>query len=258
MYSYIDRYYKSKNEEFKDVIKELCDTSEFRMKGTFVTFSPLSSEKEIKYEISELLSDKYEIEKQRFGFSDEYSGKYVVKLYEDLQKFHGLFTTKGIEITYKEILSIFKDVIDKEDRDYRVNEYFDVLKDEVVNKGSEREIIKKFIEYILETEEDVSFLKVRKLEEICARELPPLLQKFGFPCDEYNDDLKYVFKDVFEELKKEDQKLQAEDQKLQAEDFERHLDSSYDDENYGEEGDEDIDEGLLSEYLDEDIDDEEK
>jgi len=258
---YIEKYYKTKNDDFKDVIRELCRTSEIRMRGSFVKFTPLSSEKEIKYGINEILSDKEEIKEENFGILKEWSGKYVVKLHEDIQNFYDFFLTKGIKTTYKEILSEFKKIIKKEDFKEQVNDYFLKLKENKINEESEHEIIKEFINYIIEDDDDVNIndsLFKGRLQNRYFNYVPPLLTKFGISYNVKIEDLRNIFNNVIDILIKENVKKQTGAYKNKLERFENELDSSYDmlsKENNYDDVNHYIDHDLLSDYLDEDIDD---
>jgi len=254
MHEYIERYYKAKDDSFKDVIKELCDTSDFRLKGSFAEFNPNSSERDIKYEIKTLLSDKDDIIHQNFGFFDQYVGKYVVKLYEDLQSFRAFFSKKAIEATYKEILLIFTDIIEKEERNNYEHNIFSIIKNRVGNRKAERNIIKEFMEYIFETNENIAISKIWKLKAICKKDLPPLLQRFGFQYDGFTDELNDLYEDIIDEIQMEHEKTRKTTEQTQADAFEKELDSSYEDldiPNDNQDGD--YDDDLLSDYLDEDI-----
>ena len=264
MYDYIYRYYRPKNDDFKNVIKELCSIKTIvggvSISCGFTAISPHSFDKEIKNEIENKLSNKDLIKRKKYGIF-KYSGIHIVKLYEDIKKFYNFFPTKGIVTTYKEILTIFKDIIDEEELNELVDEYFTEIKNKVTNRESGHEITKAFIEQIIIKDNDnldISSFKFRKkLNNHYLKYLPQLFAKFGITYDDKIEDLQNIFNEVIDILSEEHKKKLIKAKTKQLDDFESKLDSSYGNllKEDTEDFDDDIDDDLLSDYLDEDNDD---
>lgn len=261
MYDYIYKYYKPKTDDFKNVVNELCKIKTMvggvSISSGFTAISPNSFDEQIKDEIEGKLSEKDSIKNEKFGIFNEYNGAHIVKLYEDIKKFYEFFPTKDIEVTYKEILSIFKKIIDEEDLKELVDSYFLEIKDQVENKESTNEVLTKFVNYILEEHSEdfgISYNDSKdKLNRRYFKYVPFLLTKFGIKHDDKSDELRNIFNEIihiiFEQNKVNEEKIKSK----QLDDFEAELDSSYDNlldeeiEKY-----DDVDDDLLSDYLNED------
>jgi len=135
------------------------------------------------------------------------------------------------------------------------------LKENKINEESEHEIIKEFINYIIEDDDDVNIndsLFKGRLQNRYFNYVPPLLTKFGISYNVKIEDLRNIFNNVIDILIKENVKKQTGAYKNKLERFENELDSSYDmlsKENNYDDVNHYIDHDLLSDYLDEDIDD---
>jgi len=270
LYDYIYRYYSSKHFDFQQAIRDLC-TKKVTIGGVpcsiggFTNISAESSNAEIRDEIDRILEEKSYIKDLTFGlFFPKYQGKIAIKLCEDIRKFHRLFAQKKMKADYKKILTTFKEIIDKESQEARLQRFFDKINETGKNQLTKNKIIEEYIGYFIEEhnrddffeKDQISIFRTSILEKASKKELPPLLSKFGFPYDKMTDELSELFNKILRRLRTKAKRAKRKAEKDDLDAFERQLDSSYDDLHYIDEASDDMaesyDEELLSDYLDED------
>jgi len=186
----IEKYYKSKDEWFQSAITiVLFDDNTRKINDNYITneIKRLSNVTFLPGE--DLTEDEKREEQQRM--------RNMKIFYEDIRKFQEYFLIKKIKLTLNKIADIFQDVRDKiyqEWQEQNVDKIYRALKERISVPTSQQEIVKKYILYLQE------FGELENLTQHRLNLSPHVLTKFGFPYENYTDELNAIFLEVFEEL----------------------------------------------------------
>lgn len=153
---YISKYYYSKNDLFKEIIGELTGTEidQTWSVDSFVEFTPLSSEEEIKNVIEKWIKDSDEFSEKDFGCNNQYGGDLILQLYYDIINFRSFFKEKQLEVSLNEIIQILKEVCDEDLFNKSVERFYKKVSEIVKDKVDLEEIISAFACVLVKNPDD--------------------------------------------------------------------------------------------------------
>jgi hypothetical protein len=212
MYNYIDRYYKSKNDVFKDSINFICSAYNNKYEDLEqIILKERNDVQSIRHIDKCDIDDDCDIDRQRLIMQG-------IRLYQDINTFTEMFVSKGINATSFYVFNVLVKVSSnnyKREQDQYYTTLYNIIKSRLSHIQSENDIIKTFITYFLdigETNKD-NVLLCR-----CVRELPRILRMLGYEYNDYTMSLWTIGENILKEL--------------ELEEFEQSLDCDYTDLNY--------------------------
>lgn len=197
IYNAIEKYYHNKNRLFQHAIFKACELIEDNI-----------SKYVIQEEI-ERIQNLIDSEDSDYVWNisdglDKNTHKNILIFYEDFKNFKIYFKMKGIDISLSEIYYVFKDIIDKSEKELESNlidKIYNKIKSSLSDKYTENDIIKKYLIHGI----DIGLVEIEDSLDIISNssyysDVKIILSKFGFYHETYTDELAKKCKNVLNEI----------------------------------------------------------